>query len=252
MATDFAVFLHRFLTSHLAGLRGCSPNTIASYRDTFKLLIAFFRNGRSIPPDKLTLDLIDAAAITGFLAWLQAERHNSIPTRNQRLAAISSFFRWLQSQDPASMAACQDILAVPAKKKAQPGVNHLTVEQTRRLLAQPDRSTRRGRRDATLLATSTTPPPGWVFGDRDTGAYLPKPAWTTITRHTLVKAGASPDDPDQAEYWAQRRRKVTPPLDSYTARPAIQAGRCTLCGENLLIPDQPPQTPRAGNGGTCG
>ena len=73
MATDFAVFLHRFLTSHLAGLRGCSPNTIASYRDTFKLLIVFFRDGRSIPPDKLTLDLIDAAAITGFLNWLEAE-----------------------------------------------------------------------------------------------------------------------------------------------------------------------------------
>src|ERR1022692_2098372 len=153
MATDFAVFLHRFLTSHLAGLRGCSPNTIASYRDTFKLLIAFFRDGRSIPPDKLTLELIDVAAISGFLDWLEAERHNSISTRNQRLAAISSFFRWLQSQDPARMAACQDILAVPAKKKTRPGVNPLTVEQTRRLLAQPDRSTRRGRRDATLLAT---------------------------------------------------------------------------------------------------
>ena len=153
MATDFAVFLHRFLTSHMAGLRGCSPNTITSCRDTFKLLIAWFRDVRSIPPDKLSLDRIDAAAITGFLNWLEAERHNSISTRNQRLAAISSFFRWLQSQDPARMAACQDILAIPAKKKARPGVNHLTVEQTRRLLAQPDRSTRRGRRDATLLAT---------------------------------------------------------------------------------------------------
>jgi integrase/recombinase XerD len=152
MATDFAVFLHRFLTSHLAGLRGCSPNTIASYRDTFKLLIAFFRDDRSIPPDKLTLDLIDAAAITEFLNWLEASRHNCISTRNQRLAAISSFYRWLQSQDPARMASCQDILAVPAKKQARPGVNHLTLEQTRRLLAQPDRSTRRGRRDGTLLA----------------------------------------------------------------------------------------------------
>jgi len=117
MATDFAVCLHRFLTSHLAGLRGCSPNTIASYRDTFKLLITFFRDHRSIPPDNLTLDHIDAAAITGFLDWLQASRHNSISTRNQRLAAISSFFRWMQSQDPARMAACQDILAVPAKKR---------------------------------------------------------------------------------------------------------------------------------------
>ena len=153
MATDFAVFLHRFHTSHLAGLRGCSPNTIASYRDTFKLLIVFFRDHRSIPPGKLTLDCIDAAAISEFLTWLEAERHNSISTRNQRLAAIGSFYRWMQSQDPARMASCQDILAIPTKKKAQPGVNHLTVEQTRRLLAQPDRSTRRGRRDATLLAT---------------------------------------------------------------------------------------------------
>ncbi len=153
MATDFAVLLHRFLTSHLAGLRGCSPNTIASYRDTFKLLIAWFRDCRSIPPDKLTLDRIEVDAITAFLDWLEAERHNSISTRNQRLAAVSSFFRWLQSQDPTRMAGCQDILAVPAKRTAQPSVNHLTIEQTRRLLAAPDRSTRRGRRDATLLAT---------------------------------------------------------------------------------------------------
>ena len=76
MATDFAVMLHRFLTSHLAGMRGCSPNTIASYRDAFKLLIAFFSDVRSIPPDKLTLDRIDDAAIAGFLEdrghWDQA------------------------------------------------------------------------------------------------------------------------------------------------------------------------------------
>jgi integrase/recombinase XerD len=153
MATDFAVFLHRFLTAHLAGLRGCSPNTVASYRDTFKLLIVFFRDERSIPPEKLALDCVDDAAITGFLDWLEASRHNSISTRNQRLAAISSFYRWMQSQDPVQMARCQNILAIPAKKHAQPAVNHLTVEQTRLLLAQPDRSTRRGRRDATLLAT---------------------------------------------------------------------------------------------------
>ncbi len=84
----------------------------------------------------------------------------------------------------------------------------------------------------------------WVFGDRDTGAYLPKPAWTDIVRHTLVKGEASFDDPDLAEYWAQRRRKVTPPPDSYTVRLlSKQDGRCTLCGENLLISDQPPQSP---------
>ena len=85
----------------------------------------------------------------------------------------------------------------------------------------------------------------WVFGNRDTGAYLPKPSWTDIVRHTLVKGGASPDDPDLAGYWAQRRQKVKPPLDSYTVRLlSRQDGRCSLCGENLLIPDQPPQSPQ--------
>jgi integrase/recombinase XerD len=131
MATDFAVFLRRFLNAHLAELRGCSPNTVASYRDTFKLLIVFFRDNRSIPPEKLTLDCIDTAAITGFLNWLEASRHSSVSTRNQRLAAIGSFYRWMQSQDPAQMACCQDILAIPAEKQTQPAVNHLTVEQTR-------------------------------------------------------------------------------------------------------------------------
>ena len=153
MATDFAVSLRRFLTGHLAGLRGYSPNTIASYRDTFKLLICYFRDQRHIPPENLTLERIDAAAITGFLDWLRTTRGNSASTCNQRLAAIDSFFTWMQTQDPARMACCQDILTIPASKHDPPAVAHLTVDQTRHLLAAPDRSTRRGRRDATLLAT---------------------------------------------------------------------------------------------------
>jgi integrase/recombinase XerD len=153
MATDFAVCLRRFLTTYLAGLRGCSPNTVASYRDAFKLLIVFFRDERSIPPGKLTLDCVDVAAIAGFVDWLEVSRGNSASTRNQRLAAISSFCAWMQTEDPARMASYQDILAIPAKKHLHPNMHHLTVEQTRRLLAQPDRSTRQGRRDATLLAT---------------------------------------------------------------------------------------------------
>jgi RNA-directed DNA polymerase len=84
----------------------------------------------------------------------------------------------------------------------------------------------------------------WVFGDRDTGAYLPKPSWTGIVRHTLVKGGASPDDPALAAYWADRRLKVKPPLDPHTVGLLTrQDGRCSLCGENLLTPDQPPQSP---------
>jgi site-specific recombinase XerD len=153
MATDFAVSLRRYLTDHMAGLRGCSPNTISSYRDTFKLLICYFRDERSILPERLTLKLIDVDTITAFLTWLRTSRHNSPSTCNQRLAAISSFFSWMQFQDPARMACCQDILQIPSSKHDQPAIAHLTVEQTRLLLALPDRATRQGRRDATLLAT---------------------------------------------------------------------------------------------------
>ncbi|GGJ73077.1 group II intron maturase-specific domain-containing protein [Streptomyces brasiliensis] len=85
----------------------------------------------------------------------------------------------------------------------------------------------------------------WVFGDRDTGAYLPKFAWTKIVRHAMVVGTASPDDPALAEYWAQRRRKQPfPPLSELVRRLlANQAGRCVLCHELLLHADQQPQSP---------
>jgi RNA-directed DNA polymerase len=85
----------------------------------------------------------------------------------------------------------------------------------------------------------------WVFGDRDTGAYLVKFSWTAIERHVQVKGAASPDDPALASYWARRREKIKPPLDRYTLRLLTrQHGQCPLCGDYLLSADQPPQSPR--------
>jgi RNA-directed DNA polymerase len=84
----------------------------------------------------------------------------------------------------------------------------------------------------------------WVFGDRDSGAYLVRFSWTSIERHVPVKGAASPDDPALASYWANRRTKVKPPLDGYTLRLLTrQAGRCPLCGDHLLSAEQPPQSP---------
>jgi RNA-directed DNA polymerase len=84
-----------------------------------------------------------------------------------------------------------------------------------------------------------------VFGDRDSGAYLPKFAWTKIVRHRLVRSEVSPDDPAHADYWAQRRRKRTPPLDRSTLFLLHkQKGRCTLCGDLLLHADREPPSPR--------
>jgi len=84
----------------------------------------------------------------------------------------------------------------------------------------------------------------WVFGDRGSGACLVKFSWTGIQRHVPVTGAASPDDPALASYWADRRKKVKPPLDRYTLRLLTkQAGRCPLCGDHLLAADQPPQSP---------
>jgi RNA-directed DNA polymerase len=91
----------------------------------------------------------------------------------------------------------------------------------------------------------------WVFGNRagtdERGSvpHLVKFAWTEIVRHQMVAGAASPDDPDLTGYWATRRRRVKPPLDSYNLRLLTrQDGRCPLCGDHLLTADQPPQSPR--------
>jgi RNA-directed DNA polymerase len=84
----------------------------------------------------------------------------------------------------------------------------------------------------------------WVFGDRDSSAYLVKFSWTAIQRHVLVKGAASPDDPALAGYWAGRRKKIKPPLDRYTLHLlSRQDGQCPLCGDPLLSAGQPPQSP---------
>jgi RNA-directed DNA polymerase len=91
----------------------------------------------------------------------------------------------------------------------------------------------------------------WVFGDRagadERGSvpHLVKFSWTPIVRHQMVTGTASPDDPDLADYWATRRQRVKPPLDRYNLRLLTrQGGRCPICRDHLLSPDQPPQSPR--------
>jgi RNA-directed DNA polymerase len=86
----------------------------------------------------------------------------------------------------------------------------------------------------------------WVFGDRDSGAYLVKHAWTKIVRHQMVKGRSSRDDPALVEYWASRRRRAAPPpLDNLSLRLLqSQRGACPVCGQLLLVADHPPQSPR--------
>lgn len=150
--TDFAVLLTRYLGQYLPAQRNMSRQTIQSYRDTFKLLLRFCQTQFGWSPENMTLAEIDRACIESFLDWIETVRHCSVTTRNQRLAALKSFFRWISYEAPEHLAATQRVLGIAWKKTGRPGMVYLTVNAVQALLAQPDRTTSAGRRDATLLA----------------------------------------------------------------------------------------------------
>jgi site-specific recombinase XerD len=146
-------WLSRFLTSHLAAERDLSPQTIASYRDAIRLLLTWFRDMQAIPPEKLRLADIDRARVLAFLDWLQAERGNSASTRNQRLAAIRSFIRYAAIERPEFLGQATQIIAIKQKKTPAADMGHLSGDEVKALLAEPDPATRRGLRDTVLLST---------------------------------------------------------------------------------------------------
>jgi integrase/recombinase XerD len=150
--TDFATHLTEFLSVYLPRQKNASSNTIASYRDTFKLLLRFCQGQKDIPVEKLNMDMLTNVMIADFLEWLEEERKCSTATRNQRLAAIHSFFRYAQYEEPSGILHFQKVIALPVKKASKPSVPHLTPEAMKLLLSQPDKMTVKGRRDLTLLS----------------------------------------------------------------------------------------------------
>src|ERR1700758_1163616 len=143
----------KFLTSHLAAERDLSPQTIASYRDAIRLLLTWFRDVQATPPERLRLADIDRARVLAFLDWLQAERGHSASTRNQRLAAIRSFIRYTAIERPEFLGQATQILAIKQKKTPSGDMVHLSGDEVKALLAEPDPATRRGLRDTVLLST---------------------------------------------------------------------------------------------------
>jgi len=150
--TDFAKTITRYLTDFLPGQRNVSPNTIKSYRDTFKQYLMFMQEEQRIKPDRISFASMTMLSIKDFLHWLETSRNVRISTRNQRLAAIHSFFRYAQTENPEILFEGQKILGIPFKKKQQQMVPHLSTNQMAYLLEQPDTSTKRGRRDLALMA----------------------------------------------------------------------------------------------------
>ena len=143
--------LEAFFTERLTGQRNASPNTVAAYRDTWRLVLRFARARTGKEPSRLDLGDLDAPLIGAFLDHLEQERHNTARTRNARLSAIRSFFRYAALRHPEHAALIARVLAIPAKRCERAEVSYLTRPELDALLAAPDQGTWTGPRDHALL-----------------------------------------------------------------------------------------------------
>jgi site-specific recombinase XerD len=145
--------LQGFFIEHLGQHKHVSPQTIASYRDAFRLLLQYAHKRLKTEPASLNVTALDAALILSFLDSLETDRHNCIRSRNIRLAAIRSFFRWLTLRYPELVGMATRILAIPVKRTVRRLVPSLTRDEIDALLAAPDQAHWQGRRDHALLLT---------------------------------------------------------------------------------------------------
>ena len=152
--STLAPILESFFTDRLGRQLHASPHTVRAYRDTFRLLLRYAHQHTGKQPSQLDLADLDAPLISRFLDHLEHDRHNTVRTRNARLAAIRSMFRYASYREPAHAGLIQRVLAIPDKRAHHPAVSYLSPAEVDALIAAPDRDTWLGRRDHALLVTA--------------------------------------------------------------------------------------------------
>lgn len=145
-------YLQRFFTERLGLQLQASPNTIACYRDTFRLLLKYASEQLRRAPTELQVADIDAELVGLFLTEIESKRGNSARSRNTRLSAIRSFFKYVAAHEPQLLHHCQRVLAMPAKRHEKRVIDYLSRKEIEALINAPDVSAWHGRRDRTLLA----------------------------------------------------------------------------------------------------
>ncbi len=149
--TLLAPTLQAYFTERMITQRDSSPQTIAAYRDTFRLLLAFASQRTGKQPCELDIDDLDAELICAFLNHLEQDRGNSARTRNARLAAIHSLYKYAALRHPEHLHTIGRVIAIPFKRHQRGGLTYLNLDEVKTLLAAPDTSTWLGRRDHALL-----------------------------------------------------------------------------------------------------
>ncbi|MGH3628158.1 MAG: tyrosine-type recombinase/integrase [Sciscionella sp.] len=147
-----AASLQTYFTTFAHAQRDLSANTIASYRDTWRMLLKHLAATLRVTADRLDFDAITAANVTAFLDHLEHERGNNAKTRNTRLTAIRAVLARALPDHPEHAGRITQVLAIPPKRTTRPVIEFLTHDEVNVLLAAPDRQTWAGRRDHALLA----------------------------------------------------------------------------------------------------
>jgi integrase/recombinase XerD len=150
--SPLAPALQAFFTDRLITQRNSSPQTIAAYRDTFRLLLRFAHAQTGKQPFELDIDDLDAPLIGAFLTHLEQGRGNTARTRNARLGAIHSFYRYVAIEHPEHAHTIARVMAIPTKRHERSTVCYLDLTEIDALLAAPDLTSWLGRRDRALLA----------------------------------------------------------------------------------------------------
>ena len=148
---DIPELLQSFFSNRLIAQRQASPHTIASYRDTFRLLLQFAHQKLGKPASRITLEDLNAPFIGAFLDSLEHDHGNAVRTRNLRMTVIRSFFRYTALESPQHAGLVQRVLAIPSKRHERRLVGFLSRPEIEALLSMPDRNIWRGRRDHALL-----------------------------------------------------------------------------------------------------
>jgi integrase/recombinase XerD len=133
-SANLPALLQSFFTTRLMAQRKASPHTIASYRDTFRLLLQFAQKQVRKAPSQLALNDLDAALIGAFLEDLEKRRGNGARSRNLRLTAVRSFFRYASLEAPAQSRVVQRVLAIPNQRQPRALVGFLTRPEIEALL----------------------------------------------------------------------------------------------------------------------
>jgi len=251
-----ATLLQAFFLERLIAQRNASPQTVAAYRDSFRLLLEFAHQHVGKAPERLELSDVDAPLVLAFLDHLERDRHNTIRSRNARFAALRSFMHFAAFKDPTALPSIQRVLAIPMKRFDKPLLGFLSKGEIQAILDAPPTDRWSGQRDRIMFATlyNTGARVSELTGLRVADVVLDGsacvhlhgkgrknrsvPLWRTTTtqlRHWLPRIDSRPDRP---LFPSAAGNRLTRPAVTARLRLAVQraAAQCPSLTNRRVAP----------------